>query len=76
MAGIVVDKDLIVMLDPLTFEKKIMYKLPTLDMNIVWRKYFYVDKHASLLCFSTHIVNHLSFHKLEKGVLATPSPEQ
>ena len=76
LAGIVIDKDMFVMLDPLTFEKKILYKLPTLEMDISWRKYFYLDQHASLLSFSTHIINHMSFNKLEKGILATPTPEQ
>ena len=64
------------MLDPLTFEKKILYKLPSLEMDIKWNKFFYLDQHASLLSFSTHIINHMSFNKLEKGILATPTPEQ
>jgi len=43
LAGIVVDKDMIVMIDPMTFEKKIVYKIPALDLNINFRKFCYAD---------------------------------
>ena len=43
MIGIVIDRDLMVMLDPLTFEKKIMYKMPSLNLNIFFSKYLYAD---------------------------------
>ena len=52
-----VELDLIVLLDPLTFEKKIIYKMPSLDLNINFNKFMYVDEHASLLAFSKHIVH-------------------
>lgn len=76
MIGIVVDKDLIVLLDPLTFEKKIVYKMPALDLNIHFRQYLYADQHASLLAFSKHIVHQMSFKPLTKGIMAAPSPPQ
>ena len=43
LVGIVVDKDMIVMLDPMSFEKKIVYKMPSLDLNIHFSKYLYAD---------------------------------
>ena len=76
LIGIVVDKDLIVLLDPLTFEKKIVYKMPALDLNINFSQYLYADRHASLLAFSKHIVHQMSFKPLTKGVMAVPSPPQ
>ena len=31
------------MIDPLTFEKKIIYKIPSLDLNIYISKHLYID---------------------------------
>lgn len=64
------DKDKIVLCEPLTLEKFLVYQVPAFHFGATFREFSFLSEHGMVILLSKHMVGLLSFSALQKGKMA------
>ena len=67
MISLMEDKDQIVICDPATLEKVLIYQIPTFHLGVSLHEFQFLDENGQVMLISKHLVCLLSFTSLQRG---------